>query len=103
VKTIQLGECPDSDSSSSEQDNENFDKSSDNDVNDSGSNADDSAGCDYRGHPSPAGSHHDDTSIQQTVFGVASTNGSFSKARQQTVRFRRRLNKRGKSFFDILN
>ena len=37
------------------------------------------------------------------VFGVASTNGSFSEARQQTVRFRRRLNKRVKAFFDVLN
>jgi len=53
-----------------------------------------------------------DTSVQQTVsfrcrvnkrsfFGGASTNGSFSEARQQTARFRWRLNKPVKSFFDI--
>jgi len=45
-----------------------------------------------------------DTSIQQTVLSVASSNGFFfSVVRQQTVRFWRRLNKRGKSFFDLLN
>jgi len=53
-----------------------------------------------------------DTSVQQKVsfrcrvnkrfvFGSASTNGSFSEARQQTARFRWRLNKQVKSFFDI--
>ena len=53
-----------------------------------------------------------DTFVQQTVnfryrvnklfvFGGASTNGSFSEARQQTARFRWRLNKQVKSFFDI--
>jgi len=53
-----------------------------------------------------------DTSVQQTVsfrcrvnkqfvFGGASTNGSFSEARQQTARFRWHLNKQVWSFFDI--
>ena len=73
MKTIQLGECPGSDSSSSEPDNKNFDKSSDNDANDSGNNADDSAGRDDRGHPSPAGSHHDpsspDVHVNDSVIG----------------------------------